>query len=341
MQSRLTRGLVLVLGLALTGAGCGKYSIGNLRALKAFQDANQKYQKGEFKAAAEDYQRVVEYNPDMGYAYFFLGNSYDNLYKPAKKGEAENDSYLPKAVENYQKAIDKLEGNTENKAPEIRKLSFEYLIAAYGTDKLNDLDKALPIAQKLIAVEPNEPTNYQALGKLYEDAGRYDEAEAQFKKAIEVKQNDALAYATLAGFYSRQGNFEKTMEAWDSRAKMEPNNPEAWHTIGASYQDEVFQNSKLPPGKQKLSPAKQKEYVLAGIAAEDKALAINPEYYEALIFKNILLRLQANVEKDPAVQKRLIAEADELHSKGEQVQKKQNAAAAATAAAAPKKGAGK
>ena len=47
MQSRLTRGLVLVLGLALTGAACGKYSIGNLRALKAFQDANLKYQKAE------------------------------------------------------------------------------------------------------------------------------------------------------------------------------------------------------------------------------------------------------------------------------------------------------
>jgi len=333
MQSRLTRVVVLVLGLALTGAACGKYSIGNLRALKAFQDANEKYQKGEFQAAAKDYERVIEYNPDMGFAYFFLANSYDNLYKPAKRGQPENDAYLPKAVENYQKAIDKLEGNTENKAPEIRRLSFQYLIAAYGTDKLNDLDKALPIAQKLIAVEPNEPINYQALGKLYEDAGRYDEAEAQFKKAIEVKPNDALAYATLAGFYNRQGNFEKTMEAWDLRAKMEPNNPEAWHTIGASYQDEVFTNAK------KIPIPKQKEYLLTGIAAEDKALAINPEYYEALIFKNILLRLQANVEKDPATQKRLISEADDLKRKGDEVQKKQMTNAAA--AAAPKKGPGK
>jgi tetratricopeptide (TPR) repeat protein len=333
MQSRLTRGLVLVLGLALTGAACGKYSIGNLRALKAFQDANVKYQKGEFKAAVDDYERVVKYNPDLGLAYFFLGNSYDNLYKAAKKGEPENDAYLPKAVENYKKAIDKLAGQTENRAPVIRNLSFQYLIAAYGTDKLNDLDQALPVAQQLIATEPNEPLNYQALGRLYEDAGRYEEAEAQFKKAIEVKPNDALAYATLAGYYHRQGDFEKTMEAWASRAAMEPKNPEAWHTIGASYQDEVFTNKKIPP-------AKAKEYVVAGIAAEDKALGINPEYYEALIFKNILLRLQANVEKDPAVQKRLLSEADDLKRHADEVQKKQTAAAAATAGT-QKKGAGK
>ena len=331
MQSRLTRGLVLVLGLALTGTACGKYSISNLRALKTFQDANEKYQKGEFKAAADDYERVIQYNPELGAAYFFLGNSYDNLYKPAKKGEPENDGYLPKAVENYKKAIDKLEGKTENRGPEIRKLSFEYLIAAYGADKLNDLDLALPIAQKLIAVEPNEPTNYQALGKLYEDAGRYEEAEAQFKKAIEVKANDALGYATLAGFYNRQGDFEKTMEAWDSRAKMEPSNPEAWHTIGSFYQDEVFRNKKLPVPK-------QKEYVMAGLAAEDKALKINPEYYEALIYKNIILRQQANVEKDPALQKRLIAEAEDLKKHADEVQKKQTAANAAASASGTKKG---
>src|ERR1051325_8120461 len=201
MPTKVTRVLVLLLGLALTGSACGKYSIGNLRALKAFQDANEKYQKSEFKAAADDYERVVQLNPDLGYAYFFLGNSYDNLYKPTKKGQPENDAYLPKAVENYRKAIDKLKGSTEPKAPDIRKLSYQYLISAYSPEKLNDLDKALPVAQELIATEPNDPTNYQALGKLYEDAGRYEEAEAQFKKAIEMKPNDALGYATLAGYY--------------------------------------------------------------------------------------------------------------------------------------------
>jgi tetratricopeptide (TPR) repeat protein len=316
--------LVLVLGLSLTtAAACGKYSISNLRALQAFQGANEEYKRNEFKTAAADYERVIALNPDSGvagYAYFFLGNSYDNLYKSTKKGEAENDSFLPKAVENYKKAIDKLAGNTDPKGPEIRKLAFEYLIAAYGTDKLNDINQAVPIAQQLISQEPNEPTNYQALGKLYEDAGNYEEAEKQFKKAVEVKPNDALGYSVLAGFYNRQGQFDKTMEAWFARAKMEPNNPEAWHTIGTFYQDEVFRDKRL-------APPKAKEYVLAGLDAEDKALALNQEYYEALTYKNILLRQQANLEKDPAKQKALIQQADDLRNKAMDVQKKQNVAA--------------
>ena len=38
---------------------------------------------------------------------------------------------------------------------------------------------------------------------------------------------------------------------------------------------------------------------------EDKALGLNPDYMEAMTYKNILLRLKANITKDPAEQKRL------------------------------------
>jgi len=312
--------LVLLLGLALTGSACGKYSINNLRALKAFQDANEKYQRNEYKGAVDDYERVVQLNPQLGYAYFFLGNSYDNLFKPAKKGEPANDEYLKKAIDNYRKAIDTLKGSTEPKAPEIRKLSYQYLIAAYAPDKMNDLDQALPVAQELIAMEPNEPTNYQALGKLFEDAGRYEEAEAQFKKAIEMRPNDALGYATLAGFYNRQGDFEKTMDAFETRAKMEPNNPEAWHSMAPYYSEKAMKDFKLPKDK-------AKQYVMRGLEVEDKAIALNPNYFEAMIYKGILLRQQANLEKDRATQLRLVDEADKIKAKAEDLQKKQNAAA--------------
>ena len=38
---------------------------------------------------------------------------------------------------------------------------------------------------------------------------------------------------------------------------------------------------------------------MKGIAAEDKALALNAEYFEALTYKNILLRQQANYREGP------------------------------------------
>src|SRR5262249_36901461 len=153
-----------------------------------------------------------------------------NLYKPTHKGEPENDNYIKKAIENYKLAIQKIK-DTDQDGPLIRKRSYEYLIAAYN-DKLKDFEEAEPIAKQLIQMEPNEPTNYQVLGKLYEDAARFQDAEASFMKATEIRPNDPQVWSALGGYYNRQGDFDKTMAALNKRAETEPNNPEAWHTIG-------------------------------------------------------------------------------------------------------------
>ena len=46
--------------------------------------------------------------------YFYLGNSYDNMYRPARKGEPANDALMQKAVDNYKLASEKL---TEESTP--------------------------------------------------------------------------------------------------------------------------------------------------------------------------------------------------------------------------------
>src|SRR3954463_4335327 len=197
--------MALVLGFSMAAAGCGKYSVGTLKAIKAFKDGNVAYAQKDWKKAVEKDEPVVEHEdafaqvPQLTTAYFFLGNSYDQLYKPAKQGDATNDSYIQKAIDNYRKAADK---NTDK---QWKKSSLEYLAAAYGSDKLNAPAKAEPVYQEIITLEPTEPANYLALAKLYEDAGRYDDAEAQYAKAKEVKPNDSSVLAALAGYYNRQG----------------------------------------------------------------------------------------------------------------------------------------
>jgi tetratricopeptide (TPR) repeat protein len=335
MRARVIQVAVLIAAVSVGAAGCGKYSISNIRSLKAFQDANALYKKGEYSRAAARYTDAVTLNPDLGFAYFFLGNSYDNLYKPGRRGEPENDANLPKAAENYRLAVEKMANSTDPKEQEIRKLAFEYLIAVYGPDKLNDFSKAEPVAKELIAINPNESTSYHLLGRMYEDVGRYEEAEQMLQKAISLHPNDALGYSLLAGYYNRQGQFEKTIEAWKARAKAEPNNPEAHHMIAVYYFDKLHRDTAFV----KENRAKALEYVLDGIASEDRALALNAQYFEALTYKNILLRQQALLEKDPARIKQLLAEADVLKARAEDLQKKQNAAAGA--AGNPQRGRGK
>ena len=71
------------------------------------------------------------------------------------------------------------------------------------------------------------------------------------------------------------------------------------------------------------------KYIQAGLAEADKALALKPDYFEALTYKNLLLRSEALVEKDPAKQQALLKQADQLRDKAQELQKKQAAPAAA------------
>jgi tetratricopeptide (TPR) repeat protein len=124
----------------------------------------------------------------------------------------------------------------------------------------------------------------------------------------------------LAFYYNRQGQFDKTMDAFQKRANLEPNNPEAWHTMGTYYYEKVLKDKSL-------SKDAAKNYLTAGIQAEDKALALNNDYFEAVTYKNLLIRLEANQEKDRAVQKRLLDEADQLRDRALAIQKQQGSAA--------------
>jgi tetratricopeptide (TPR) repeat protein len=135
-----------------------------------------------------------------------------------------------------------------------------------------------------------------------------------------VKPNDPAGYQLLAGYYNRQGRFDETMEAFLQRANMEPNNPEAWHTMGTYYYDKVSRDKSL-------NDAQARQYVLKGIEAEDKALALNHDYFDAVTFKSLLLRQQALHERSPAAQKNLLDEADRLRQRAEQLQAKQSGAA--------------
>jgi tetratricopeptide (TPR) repeat protein len=307
---------VAMLALGSLTAGCAK--VNEIKAKKAFKSANQAYQAQDYKKAADFYEETIVADPNLNAAYFFLGNSYDNQYKPSRKGEAANDELLTKAVDNYQKAAEKLSASDKPDDKKLGTLSLQYLVAAYGPDKLNDPAKAEPVVQRMIQLEPGEPSNYFALAKIYEDAGAYEEAEKVLQQAKEAKPSDPAVYMTLAGYYNRQGHFEKTIEALEERAAKEPNNPEAFYTIATYYWDEAYRDFKL-------KESEKREFVGKGVEAVDHALQIKPDYMEALVYKNLLLRLQANLEKDPAKQQQLIKDADKLRDKAQELRKQKAA----------------
>jgi tetratricopeptide (TPR) repeat protein len=313
MQTRnATVRAAVVLGMCSALVACGQFNV--LKGRKAFKEANAFYAQQDYKKAAEKYAEALGNDPNLSVAYFYLGNSYDNLYKPARQGEAENDVLLQKAIDNYQLAADKAPD------PKIRKLALEYLVAAYGPDKLNDPEKQLPLIQKMIDVDPTDPANYFALAKIHEDNGNYDEAERVLMQARDKKPESTDVWMQLAGFYNRQGDFEKTIAALRERATREPNNPEAYYTIATYYWDKSYRDFRI-------TEAQKTEYAKAGIEAVDQAIKLKPDYMEAVTYRGLLLRVLAAVEKDAGRQKALLRDAEAMQTQAVELRKKKAAGA--------------
>lgn len=148
-----------------------------------------------------------------------------------------------------------------------------------------------------------------------ENARRERELRALVASGTATKET----YLELASLLNRQQRGAEVIEALRGAAALEPQSAEAQHWLATYFWE--YANKGVD-----LDPATRLKYIRDGIAAEDRALAINPDYLEAMTYKNILLRLQANQSGDPAERARLIAEADELRNRVIAMQKRTDAA---------------
>jgi hypothetical protein len=98
------------------------------------------------------------------------------------------------------------------------------------------------------------------------------------------------------------------------RTKFEPTNPEAHYTVATYYWEKAFRDFTTP------EPDKM-EFVQQGLQAIDEAIKLNPNYFEALIYKNLLLRVKADLERDPALREALLREAHALRDKAQETRK--------------------
>ena len=168
--------------------------------------------------------------------------------------------------------------------------------------------------QKRIAAAPTGVAAYIELAKLQESRGAYEEAELTLTRARGAAPASKEAGLASMGFYNRQGDFTKTMEMLDFVEHIDPTDPAAPHMTATFFWEKAYKDHRL------LASEKYK-YVMDGIAATDRALALKADYVEALTYKNLLLRLRAELESDPALKQQLIAEADALRNRAIELNK--------------------
>jgi tetratricopeptide (TPR) repeat protein len=147
-----------------------------------------------------------------------------------------------------------------------------------------------------------------------------------FESVLNKDPKNASAVAGLAGIYQGLKNLEKSREYYLKQTEIDPDNAVPYYAIAST--DWLRMRIKENP----LSEEQKIQAIEEGLQYADKALEKNPNYQEAMAYKNLLLRDKAAVSKDPAEAKRLTAEADVWFNKALEALKTNAAKAAETPA---------
>jgi tetratricopeptide (TPR) repeat protein len=190
------------------------------------------------------------------------------------------------------------------------------------------LAKSIEHFKKYLAARPDDDKAARYLVTTYMNSQKYDDAIEYFKSLVEKHPTDAQAVQTIAMLYARKGDFDNSLAWQKKRVELEPNNAEAWYTIGVTCWDTAYHVmlDQLPADR-------RKQIIDLGMSSLEKALQLRPDYFEAMLYVNLLYREYAKLENDPAKVAEYKAKADEWQKKAieirKQVQQKQREEAAA------------
>jgi tetratricopeptide (TPR) repeat protein len=312
-MTRRFRPIFLMLLLpALTGVGCAR-----VKARAAYKDGNKLYKAEQFKKAIEEYERAIDLDSTLPEAHFYLANSHQALYRPGKD-TPENKAHMEQAIEHYKLSLEHNDASSKN-LKTIRQNALGFLSAIYSDDPFKNYDLAHEYAQKLADEAPGDAKAQFTLASLYEKFEKVDQAEVLYKKVAEDNPKDAKACGALAGFYNKplwggKSKFDDAVAVLDRCAALNPGDETGYYKIATFYWDKAFRDSTL------TNPQKE-QYADKGLEAVDKALLIKPDFIDAIVYKNLLFRVKAQVAPNIRAAQQYLDQANALRDRATELRK--------------------
>ena len=151
--------------------------------------------------------------------------------------------------------------------------------------------KGLAAFEKTLDLTPPNAEIREKTEKFYlsflDSAGEKDKAISYLEKQLASRPNDLALINQIATLYQKKGDFTKALDYFERRANMDPTNKETWYTLGVNCWARSYH------GGVAVSQEEREQVVEKGILALDKALAIDPNYFEALSYINLIYREKA------------------------------------------------
>ena len=169
---------------------------------------------------------------------------------------------------------------------------------------LKALETAIKYFKEYLAEKPEDEGAAKFLVTTYMNSRRYDDAIQYFKDLLKTHADDKQAVQTIAMLYAKKGDFDQSMVWQENLAKLDPTNAEVFYTIGVTCWDKSY-NTPLTD----MDGEARKAMIDKGMAALEKANTLRPDYFEAMLYVNLLFREYAKLENDPVKKEELLAKA--------------------------------
>lgn len=332
--------LVAVLALVVVGTGCDL-----VKAKAAFMDGNKAYEVEDYRTAIEEYEAAIALKPDFAEAHAYLASSHQSLFRPTRD-DAENRAHLDKAIQHYETSLEVNEGGNPN-LESVRLTALGALTGIYSEPPVENFELALKYAELLVKDNPDDTKNMYAMANLYEKFDQVDDAEGTYLRVVRDNPDDPQACGALSAFYNkplwdddgnvwteetegaRRSRFEDAIQTMERCAELDPEDPSGYYKVATFFWDKAYRDPNI-------DDTEKNEYADLGIEAVDKALTIQPDYWEAIISKGLLYRVKAQVAPSRGDRRQFLEQAQLLQKQALQLrQERQEEEAAAAAADLP------
>ena len=169
-------------------------------------------------------------------------------------------------------------------------------------------DSAIRELKRYLEKQPTDEAAREALINLMLNANRTSQAIDFFRAHLKDNPNDLDAVRSIATLYARQGNFEESMNWYEKITLLDSRNPEAFYIFGVVLYEKV---SKNPP----VDTADRLAIIEKGRQALEKAIGLRADYFEALVYMNLLYREEAKLAMNAEDYDALIVKADSYRNR--------------------------
>lgn len=172
-------------------------------------------------------------------------------------------------------------------------------LAMYHPGSAHEKDKeyanqSIQFLEKLMTMQAPDKETQERVVKYYlsllSSAEMSDKAIAFMEKELAKDPNNVDTVLQLANLYAKKGDFPNAWKHFTRRAELDPKNKEAWYTVGVVAWERSYK------GKETVSDAEREQTLIPqGLAAFDKAIALDADYFDALVYANLLYREKATM----------------------------------------------